>query len=94
MVTTARQPRRTPSSAAKGMASAWPPWKPTTSQGMARPRLRLARLDGEPGADRHGVDRPCHLDHQPAHADDAAIDFDAVEVGELFGKGFQIGFHF
>jgi hypothetical protein len=32
--TTARQPRRTPSSAANGMASAWPPAKPTTSQGI------------------------------------------------------------
>ena len=36
-VTSALQPRRTPSSAAKGMASAWPPWKPTTSQGIGCP---------------------------------------------------------
>jgi hypothetical protein len=35
--TTARQPRRNPSSAAKGMASAWPPENPTASQGMPLP---------------------------------------------------------
>ncbi len=34
VATSARQPRRTPSSAANGMASAWPCEKPTTSQGM------------------------------------------------------------
>ena len=32
--TTARQPRRTPSSGANGISSAWPPEKPTTSQGI------------------------------------------------------------
>jgi len=37
VATTARQPRRTPSSAANGMASAWPPVKPTTSHGIAGP---------------------------------------------------------
>ena len=37
VATTARQPRRTPSSAANGMASAWPPEKPTTSHGIAGP---------------------------------------------------------
>ena len=37
VATTARQPRRTPSSAANGMASAWPPENPTTSQGMPLP---------------------------------------------------------
>jgi hypothetical protein len=36
-VTIARQPRRTPSSAANGMASACPPAKPTTSQGICGP---------------------------------------------------------
>ena len=35
--TTARQPRRTPSSAANGMANACLPAKPTTSHGIARP---------------------------------------------------------
>ena len=32
--TTARQPRRTPSSGANGISSALPPEKPTTSQGI------------------------------------------------------------
>ncbi len=36
-LTTARQPRRTPSSAANGISSAFGPEKPTTSHGMARP---------------------------------------------------------
>ena len=35
-VTTARQPRRTPSSAANGISSALLPEKPTTSHGMVR----------------------------------------------------------
>ncbi len=48
-----------------------------------------AALDVEPRADRHGLDRPGHLDHQPAHADDAAVDFDAVDIGNLFGEGFH-----
>ena len=37
VATSARQPRRTPSSAAKGIAKAWPPEKPTTSQGITGP---------------------------------------------------------
>lgn len=37
VATTARQPRRTPSRAANGIASACLPAKPTTSQGIARP---------------------------------------------------------
>ncbi len=37
--TTARQPCRTPSSAANGMASACLPAKPTTSQGIGRPTV-------------------------------------------------------
>ena len=36
-VTTARQPRRTPSSAANGISSALLPENPTTSQGMSVP---------------------------------------------------------
>ena len=88
VATTARQPRRTPSSAANGMASAWPPGKPTTSQGMAGP---TAGLERQPRADRHGVDRPGDLDHQPAHADHAAVDLHAVEVGDLFGQRFHCG---
>ena len=71
------------------MASAWPPWNPTTSQGMALPPRALRGLDGEPGADRHGLDGPGDLHHQPAHADHAAVDLDAVEVGDLLGQGFH-----
>ena len=81
-VTTARQPRRTPSSGANGISSAFAPEKPTTSQGYARP----AGLDDDPRADRHGVDRPRDLDHQAAHADDAAVDLDPVEFGDLLGQ--------
>jgi hypothetical protein len=32
------------------------------------------------------VDRTCHLDHQAAHADHTAIDVDAVDIADLFGK--------
>jgi hypothetical protein len=39
--TTARQPRRTPSSGANGISSAFPPEKPTTSQGMAWPGVSI-----------------------------------------------------
>ena len=35
--TTALQPRRTPSSAANGISSAWAPSKPTTSHGIGLP---------------------------------------------------------
>ena len=43
-------------------------------------------LDHHPGADRHGVQRAGNLDHQAANADHAAIDFDAVELVDLFGQ--------
>ena len=46
-------------------------------------------FDGQTRADRHGVDRPGDLDHQPAHADHAAIDLDAVDIDDLFGEGFH-----
>jgi hypothetical protein len=36
-LTTARQPRRTPSKGANGIRRAWGPEKPTTSQGIGRP---------------------------------------------------------
>ena len=45
----------------------------------------------QPRADRHGVDRPRHLHHQPAHAGDAAVDLDAVEIGDLLGERFHHG---
>ena len=35
------------------------------------------------------MDGPGDLHHQPAHADDAAINIDAVEVGDLFGERFH-----
>jgi hypothetical protein len=43
VVTTARQPRRTPSSAANGIASAWPPEKPTTSHGIFADPVSMVR---------------------------------------------------
>ena len=58
---------------------------------LARDRRPDAGLDRQPRADRHGVDRPRHLHHQPAHADHAAIDLHAVEVGDLFGQGLHGG---
>ena len=78
--TTARQPRRTPSSGANGISSALPPEKPTTSQGIG---LALAGLDDDAGADRHGVQRPGHLDHQAAHADHPAVNLDSVQFLDL-----------
>src|SRR6185437_7777296 len=46
-----------------------------------------AGLDDQPGANRHGVDRTGDLDHEPTHADDAAVDLHAVEVAYLLGQG-------
>src|SRR5713226_8668488 len=46
----------------------------------------LPGLDPDPRADRHGVDRPGDLDHEAAHADDAAIDLDPVQLGNLLGQ--------
>ena len=45
-----------------------------------------AGLDNDARADRHGVDRSRDLHHQAAHADDAAVDLDVVEFGDLFGE--------
>ncbi|MGY3363715.1 hypothetical protein ACVWZL_000840 [Bradyrhizobium sp. GM2.4] len=45
-----------------------------------------AGLDHEPRADRHRMDRTGDLDHQAAHADHTAINIDAVNVADLFGK--------
>ena len=39
--------------------------------------------------DTHGVERSRHLDHQALHPDDTAIDFDAIELNDLFGEGFH-----
>ena len=75
----ARQPRRTPSSAANGISNALAPEKPTTSQGMPR----ATGLDQDSGADRHGKQRPRDFHHQTAHPDHAAKDLDAVEFGRF-----------
>ena len=85
-VTMARQPRRTPSSAANGISSALAPEKPTTSHGNGA----CAGLDRDPRADRHGEQRPGDLHHQSAHADHAAKYLDAVEFGNLFGESFHL----
>src|SRR4029079_8354404 len=45
-----------------------------------------AGFDHDAGADRHRMHRPRDLDHQPANADHAAIDIDAVEVADLLGE--------
>ena len=77
---TARQPRRTPSSAANGISTALLPEKPIDLGGD---EAVAAGLDHDPRADRHGMDRPRDLDHQPAHADHTAIDLDAVDIADL-----------
>ncbi len=43
-----------------------------------------AGLDHDAGADRHRMDGPGDLDHQPAHAHNTAIYIDAVDVADLF----------
>ena len=45
-----------------------------------------AGLDHDAGADRHRVNGSGDLHHQAAHADDAAIYVDAVDVADLFGE--------
>ena len=46
------------------------------------PALGL-RLDDDAGADRHGMQRTGHLDHQAAHADHAAVNLVSVEFLDL-----------
>src|SRR4051812_29391589 len=46
-------------------------------------------FDHDAGADRHGMQRPRHLDHQAAHADNPAIGFDAVELLDLLEQSLQ-----
>src|SRR5262249_16869924 len=50
----------------------------------------LAGLDHHPRPDRHRVNGARDLDHEAAHADDAAIDLDPVEVADLFGQRFHL----
>src|ERR1700733_11855066 len=80
-VTSARQPRRTPSSGANGMSNAYGPENPMTSLGIFLPGASITT--------RAPTDIACsggNLDHQTAHADDAAINLDAVEFVNLFGE--------
>ena len=56
---------------------------------LGRDEAVAAGLDHDTGADRHRVNRPGDLDHQAADADHAAINVDAVDVGDLFGQGFH-----
>src|SRR5262249_10553901 len=56
---------------------------------LSRDEPVAAGLDHDARADAHGVDRAGDLHHQPAHADDAAIDVDAVEVADLLGQRLQ-----
>src|ERR1039458_10827614 len=78
VATTARQPRRTPSSAANGMAKRMATGK---THYLARDRRPDASLDRQPRADRHGVDRPRPFHHQPHHATPPAINLHAFEGG-------------
>ena len=48
--------------------------------------ILAGRLDDHPRADRHGMQRSCDFHHQPAHANDAAVDLDAVQFVDLFGQ--------
>jgi hypothetical protein len=46
----------------------------------------VAGVDHDARADRHRVNRACNFDHQPAHADHAAIDVGTVDVADLLGE--------
>ena len=56
---------------------------------FGRDEAVAAGVDHNAGADRHRVDGASDLDHQPAHADHAAINIDAVDVTDLFREGFH-----
>ena len=45
-----------------------------------------AGIDHDPRPHAHGVDGTGDLHHQAANADDTAIDVDAVDIADLFGK--------
>ena len=81
VVTAARQPRRT-LEWRQGHEQRVPTRK---SHDLARNRL-ARRLNNDTRADRHRVQRPCDLDHQPAYADDAAVEDDTVEFADLLGE--------
>ncbi len=60
--------------------------RPGEAHNLAGNRPAGRRLDQHARADRHGVDRASDLDHEAAHADHPAIDFDAVELRDLLGQ--------
>ena len=82
-VTSARQPRRTPSSGANGISERVKAGKADDLAGDVFSR-------GVSMTTRAPTDiacrRPGGLDHQAAHADDTAVDLDAVEFVDLFGE--------
>jgi hypothetical protein len=82
-----------------GAAAAPHPFKPgerhhhrvaaVEADDLGRDEAIAAGLDHDAGADRHRVNGACDLDHQAAHADDAAINIDAVDVADLLGECFH-----
>ncbi len=80
---TARQPRRTPSSAGErhhhGVVAG-------EADHLARDETVAAGFDHDAGADRHRMNGAGDLDHQAAHADHAAINIDAVDIADLLGE--------
>ena len=46
----------------------------------------VAAVQRQARADRHGVNGPGDLDHQPAHADDPAINLDPVNIPDLLSQ--------
>jgi hypothetical protein len=85
-VTTARHPRRTPSSGANGISRACAPENPNH---LARDGATVAGLDNHARTHRHGVDRARDLDQEAAHPHDSAVDLDRVELGDLFRQCFH-----
>jgi hypothetical protein len=80
--TRARHPRRTPSSGANGIKSAKGPENPTTSLGIFLPGVSIITRAPTDIA----CSGPATSNHQPAHADNAAVDLDAVKFVDLFGQ--------
>jgi hypothetical protein len=56
---------------------------PRSVPGPARSR---SRGDHDTRADRHRMQQPGDLDHQPAHPNDAPANHDAVEFADLLGE--------
>jgi hypothetical protein len=48
--------------------------------------ILAGRFDHHPRTDRHGVQWAGDFHHQPAHADNAAVDLDTVEFVNLLGQ--------